>query len=134
MTKFEAKIVEVFKNEFTDDFVVFHLFFEEFDPEKGGQSWNFQRALGADGTVESLGEDDDGVCTVKEIQQVVVYEGIQSIELNRSNLICKFEPEVWNKAGTKGIDISFSISDELWEQLIEFGEMVFQGRGYFKHA
>ncbi len=61
MTEFNANTVETFRNEFSNDFVVFNIFFEESDPEEGGKSWNFQRALGADGTVDSLGEDDDGV-------------------------------------------------------------------------
>ena len=37
MKKFYAKIVEAFKDKFTDDFTVFNIFFEESDPETGGE-------------------------------------------------------------------------------------------------
>lgn len=105
MTKFKATIVETFKNEFAEDSVVFNIFLEEFDPEEGGESWNFQRALGADGTLASLGEKDNGVCTVKEIQQVTLYEGIQKLELSRTQLFCLFDPDGSNETGIETLEI-----------------------------
>lgn len=132
MTEFSAKVVETFKNEFSDDFVVFNLFFEESDPKDGGESWNFQRALGADGTVESLGEYDDGVCTVKEIQLITLYEGIATIELHRNKFICIFEPDSVKEVKTDHLIINFELNNEQWEKLLEMTQYVFKNKDYFK--
>jgi hypothetical protein len=132
MTKFTANKVEVFREVFSDDFTVFSIFFEEFDPEEGGESWNFQRALGTDGKIESLGEDDDGVCTVKEIQQVTIYEGIQKVELSQTRLICEFDPETIKDTGTDALEINYEISGDTWDKLREMAALVFKKREYFK--
>ncbi len=134
MKKFKAKIVASFKEEFSDDFVVFNIFFEESNPEDGGESWNFQRALGADGSIESLGEEDDGVCTVKEIQQVTIYEGIESFILRRTSVVCVFQKDKHNETRTDGLEITFSINDKQWEKLKYFSSLVFLRRTYFKIA
>ncbi len=132
MKTFTANIVETFKNEFTPEFVVFNLFFEESDPEEGGESWCFQRALGADGTLKSLEGDDDGVCTVKEIQQAILHEGIQKLELSRTRLLCVFEPHAVEETGTQGLEINYQIDDILWKELKEMSSLVFTGKGFFK--
>ena len=131
MKKFTADIVETFKNEFTPEFVVFNLFFEESDPEEGGESWCFQRALGADGTLKSLEGDDDGVCTVKEIQQAILHEGIKKLDLSRTQLVCVFEPHAVEETGTEGLEISYQIDDDLWNELKDMSAMVFVGKEYF---
>ena len=97
MIRFTARDIAAFSDDFSDDFVVFNIFFEEFNSEEGGESWNFQRALGADGTIESLGEEDEGVCVVKEIQQLVFNKSIQEVELSRGRFVCKFDPEGKNQ-------------------------------------
>ena len=132
MKKFTANIVETFKNEFTPEFVVFNLFFEESDPEEGGESWCFQRALGADGTLKSLEGDDDGVCTVKEIQQAIVHEGIRKLELSRTQLVCVFEAHAATETGTEGLEISYQIDENLWSELKEMSSLVFLGKDFFK--
>ena len=134
MIEFEAKAVESFKNEFTKDFVVFNLFFEESDPETGGESWNFQRALGADGTVESLGEEDEGVCVAKEVQQQTFHEDIESVVLSRNRLVCEFSSQRAALLGFLGLDIAFHILDEEWERLVKMSESVFLNREYFRIA
>lgn len=133
-TKFTAKQVDSFKNVYADDFAVFNLFFEESDPEQGGESWNFQRALGTDGQLDSLGEEDEGVCTVKEIQQVVLYEEIDSIELSRNKLTCTFNTSAIPKAGIEVLEIEYDLDNSSWEKLKENAKLVFQGREYFKIA
>ena len=134
MTKFIAHSVEAFENYYSEDFVVFNIFFEESDPEAGGQSWNLQRALGNDKTLDSLGEEDEGVCIVKEVQQVVLYEAIESAQLSRNRFVCIFDRVAAKKAGTGGIDVSFSIDDERWTKLKAMAELVFLGRNYFSLA
>jgi len=132
MKTFTANIVDTFKNEFTPEFVVFNLLFEESDPEQGGECWCFQRALGADSTLETLEGDDDGVCTVKEIQQAILHEGIQSLTLSRMQLVCVFEPHGVDEAGTEGLEINYQINDELWEDLKAMSSLVFTGKDFFK--
>ena len=117
MTKFIANSVESFRNYFSDDFVVFNISFEESDPEKGGESWSFQRTLGKDGTLESLGEDDDGVCAVKEIQQATCYECIESAVLTRDSFSCLFTEKGSKECGTSSIQVAFSLNDVQWEEL-----------------
>ena len=131
MTKFTANIVDAFKNEFTPEFVVFNLFFEESDPEEGGESWCFQRALGADGTLKSLEGDDDGVCTVKEIQQAILHEGIQKFELSRTQVVCVFEPNAVEETTTDSLEINYNIDDAQWTELKQMSALVFAGKDYF---
>ncbi len=134
MVAFKANTVDSFREEFTDDFVVFSIFFEESDPETGGESWNFQRALGLDGTVESLGEEDEGVCVVKEIQQETFYEDIKSIALSRNRLVCEFTAERSTRLGYGGLNIAFDLPDDKWERLVQMSEFVFLNRQYFRRA
>ena len=134
MIKFKAKTVDSFREEFTDDSTVYSIFFEESDPETGGESWNFERALGPDGTIESLGEDDDGVCVVKEIQQETFYEDIKAIVLTRNRLVCEFTTERATRLGYDGLHISFDLPDDKWERLAQMSEFVFLNRQYFRRA
>ena len=132
MIEFFAKNVESLKTEYTDDFVVYGIFFEESDPEKGGQSWNFQRALGADGTLSTLGEDDEGVNIVKEIQQAVFYEEIDSFSLSRDKAICKFSNNILKQAGTNKLVINFDITDNKWSELSIMSSFVFLNCSYYQ--
>ncbi len=134
MIAFKAKTVDSFREEFTDDFVVFSIFFEESDPETGGESWNFQRALGPDGTLESLGEEDEGVCVVKEIQQETFYEDIKSIVLSRNRLVCEFTAERATRLGYSGLHIAFDLPGDKRERLVQMSEFVFLNRQYFRRA
>ena len=122
MIDFYANAVEAFSQKYTDDFIVHQIFFEESDPEAGGQSWNFSR---------SLGEDDDGVCTVKEIQQAVVYDGILKFQISRVRLACEFDGETARKTGTDRILIRYDLSDETWESVCALAKLVFSDKPYF---
>ncbi|MGF1488898.1 MAG: hypothetical protein ACFBSE_17575 [Prochloraceae cyanobacterium] len=134
MIRFTAKTVEAFSTEFCKDFVVFNIFFEECDREEGGQSWSFQRALGADGTIESREEEDEGVCTVKEIQQLTLYEGIERVKLSRNKFVCKFNIEAIQQIKIEGLEIDYSIDDDRWKRLIRIAVLVFRNRDYFRIA
>lgn len=132
MTKFVANSLDSLESYFSDDFVVWNMFFEESDPEEGGESWSFQRALGKDGTLESLGEEDEGVCTVKEVQQATFYECIESVVLTRNSFFCKFDEKGEKQCGTSSILVAFLLTDEQWEKMKSTAHLVFLNREYFK--
>lgn len=131
MTKFTAKIVGAFKEEYSEDFAVFNIFFEEFSPEEGGESWTFQRALGANGTISSLGEEDEGVCIVKEIQQSTQYEGIMEVEISKNRFVCKFNSEAVEETKTEILEIDYVINDQQWKKLSDMAALVFINKDYF---
>ncbi len=130
MIKFHANRVEAFRDEISDDFTVFNILFEESDPDLGGESWIFQRALGADGTIKSLGEEDDGVCVVKSVQQVTFSEGIRSIEISQNKFICEFDSVGRKGSKIDGLDISFYISEEEWVKIVQMAKLVFIEKPY----
>lgn len=134
MIRFTARVIDAFSEEFTDDFVVFSIFFEEYDPEEGGESWIFQRALGSDGTIKSLGEEDEGICVVKEIQQLTFYKGVEEVELSRNKFICKFDPKAIKETKIEGLEIDYNISDEQWAKLDRIARLVFIDRDFFRVA
>jgi len=127
MTKrieFTAAEVQAIRTEYSDDYVVYGIFFEESDPEQGGQSWNFQRALGADGTINSLGEEDEGVCVVKEVQRLVVQDGISQFILGRNKMECTFKDND-QFDGIKGLIVNYMIDDNKWNELSNAADKVF---------
>jgi allantoicase len=93
------------------------------DPEQGGEHWNFTRTLET---------GDDGVCTVKEIQQVTIYDGINRFLLDRNHVICEFDEQHSKETGTKKIEITYDISEKEWEKLVEKAKLVFSGESYFE--
>jgi hypothetical protein len=109
------------EEEYTPDFVVHGIYFGEGDPESGGQHWNFTRSL----------NDDDGVCIVKEIQEVTVYGGIVSCRLTRQSFACEFNNETAQETQTRRLFITFEIDDETWKSLATQARLVFTGESYF---
>jgi hypothetical protein len=123
--RIKANLVVAEEDEYTHDFVIHRICFGEGDPEQGGQHWNFTR---------SLGEDDDGVCTVKEIQQVTVYGGIVRFSLARDSVTCEFDEETANETGVRKLFIEYIINDDTWQSLVKQAKLVFDGEGYFEVA
>lgn len=119
----DAQLVAANEQEFTEDFTVHGIYFGEGDPENGGQHWNFTRALG---------EDDDGVCTVKEIQVVTVYDGIIRFEMNRAGLECEFNDEAAEQTGVRRLTVAYQVDDATWSDLVTQAKMVFTDEPYFK--
>jgi len=119
---FHASVVAANEEEYTDDFTVHGIYFGEGDPENGGQHWNFTR---------TLGDDDDGVCTVKEIQQLPVYEGITRFEMSRTGLACVFDLQTAQKTGVACLTIAYQIDDVCWAGLCTQAKLVFTGKDYF---
>jgi len=121
--RIKADLVAGEEEEYTQDFVVHGVYFGEGNPEQGGQHWNFTR---------NLGEDDDGVCTVKEIQQVTVYGGIVRFTLARDSLTCEFDEKAAKEIGVRKLFIEYSINEDTWESLVKQAKFVFKGEGYFE--
>lgn len=122
--RFNAEMIAAHEEEFTPDFVVHGIYFGEGDPEQGGQHWNFTRSL----------NDDDGVCTVKEIQEVTIYGGIVSFKLTRRSLACEFSDAAARSTHTRRLLITFEIDDESWEALMRQAQLIFDGEGYCQLA
>jgi hypothetical protein len=121
----KANLVTGEEDGYTPDFVVHGIYFGEGDPEQGGQHWNFTRALG---------EDDDGVCTVKEIQQVTVYGGIVRFTLARHSMTCEFDEKAAKETGVRKLHIEYGIDDDTWQSLVKQAKFVFYGEEYFEVA
>lgn len=120
---FHAEMVGAEEEEYTPDCIVHGIYFGEGDPEQGGQHWNFTR---------SLDEDDDGICVVKEMQEVVFYEGIVNCSLSLHELVCDFDEAAAKEAGTRRLSISFELDDETWRSLVTQAKLVFEGKDYFR--
>lgn len=118
-----AQMVAANEEAFTEDFKVHGIYFGEGDPEDGGQHWNFTR---------SLGDDDDGVCTVKEIQVVTVYDGIIIFEMRRTAVVCEFDSETAEHTGVRRLTIAYQLDDATWSDLVTQAKLIFTGMPYFK--
>ncbi|HEX4949259.1 MAG TPA: hypothetical protein VFZ34_21465 [Blastocatellia bacterium] len=121
--RFHAEMVAGHEEGYTPEFAVHGIYFGEGDPEQGGQHWNFTR---------SLGEDDDGVCTVKEIQEVTIYGGIINFTLTRQSLACEFDEDAAHSTMTRRLFITYEIDDETWNSLVKQAKLIFEGESYFK--
>jgi hypothetical protein len=106
---------------------VYVIAFGTGDPESGGHCWIFSR-------FSPPNDDDWGVCTVREIQQATIYEGIESFRLHRSGMECVFEPDAARETGYRELRISFSIDDDAWRGLAEAAKVVFRDCSYFTLA
>lgn len=120
--RFHAEIVTAIEEKYTPDFIVHGIHFGVGDPEVGGQHWNFTR---------SFDEDDEGVCTVKEIQEVTIYGGIVRCTLSRHIFICEFDEQAAQSTKTYKLQISFEIDDETWKLFSTQASLVFDGESYF---
>ncbi|MFM2476217.1 Imm10 family immunity protein [Celerinatantimonas sp. MCCC 1A17872] len=121
--QFYATQVAGITNIFSEDFCVFNLCFDESDNETG-QSWQFQRALGEDGTLASLGEEDEGICVVQEPQLQTFYEGITSLEISRSQLRCRFDSATAEQIGIQSLHIRYQLEDAQWQELVQIAKHV----------
>lgn len=88
------------------------------DPEQDGHHWNFSRAF----------QDDDGVCTVREIQQACIYDGILSFKLTRGELRCVFRGTNADHVGVKELRIQYDLDDPAWLDLATTLDTVFRGK------
>jgi hypothetical protein len=121
---FTAERVATHVEDFTDTFRVHGVYFEAGDPEAGGESWNFTRSS----------EDDDGVCTVREVQRATLYDGIQELELSRSRLVCNFEPAAHKEAGCARLEIQLKLDDATWEKVAQMMDTVCSGKEFYRRG
>lgn len=119
--QFHAEMVEGSQQEYSSDNIVHGIYFGEGDPEENGQHWNFTRNLNT----------DDGVCTVKEIQEITAYNGIDRFSLTRQNLTCEFDDQTAEVTGIQKLIITFDLDDETWETILQQAKFVFKGENYF---
>jgi hypothetical protein len=119
----DAYYIEVQEEEFTPDFTVVGIYFGEGDPEQGGQHWNFSQSIGDD--------EDEGVCTVKEIQQVVLYGNIDEFSISQSQVKCVFSDSALAKTGAKKLIINYELNDQEWVSLSNMAKKVFCNESYF---
>lgn len=110
--------------EYGADYVVHSVHFGTGDPEADGHHWNFSRCFA----------DDEGVCTVREIQQATLYEGIRSLQAWRNGLRCIFEPSAVDETGFSELTISFEVDDLQWKELAEMLDTVFRDKPYYQRA
>lgn len=121
---FTAQHVDTHVEDFTGDFRVYGVYFEAGDPEADGESWNFTRSF----------EDDEGVCTVREIQRATLYDQIEELRLTRHRLVCTFEPDARNAAGCDRLEILLDVDDVVWERVAEMMDNVCSGKAFYRRA
>jgi hypothetical protein len=119
---FAAEDIEAETEEYASTELVYTIAFSTGDPEEGGHSWNFSRSF----------DDDWGVCTVREIQQAVIYEGIVSFSLHRTGMECIFDAKSAAEVGFTELRVTFEIGDLAWKRLVEVARTVFRDRDYFR--
>ena len=121
---YQADQVKSLVVDYTSKFRVYSAHLGVGDPERGGHHWSFSRSL----------EDDDGVCTVREIQRATLYEGIRSFRLVRTGLNCVFETAAVPEVGITELEITFAIDDSTWNELSSALDDVFRDRPYYTRA
>lgn len=118
----QAEFIEAVEEIFTPDFKVVGIYFGEGDPESGGQHWNF---------TQSIGDDAEDVCTVKEIQQATVYGGITEFVMDCRGLVCKFNESASHETGVDELEIKYHLNQKKWLELYTMAKRVFFGASYF---
>jgi hypothetical protein len=120
---FFAEHVGTDTTEYAPECVVYLIAFGTGDPEAGGHDWNFSRSF----------DDDWGVCTVREVQQAVIYGGIERFRLHRTAAECDFDPRAAGELGFSALRVTFEIDDEAWANLTATAKIVFRDCPYFSH-
>ncbi|MEM1261418.1 MAG: hypothetical protein AAGH76_03400 [Pseudomonadota bacterium] len=123
---FAADVVELWETEYDQDSTVIGFHLGEGDPEKGGQHWNFTQFIPPE-----TGEFE-GVCIVKEIQEVTVYGGVRRFAMWADHLVCEFDDATSSKTGVVKLEISYSLSSSKQRDLFGMAARVFNGEGCFE--
>src|SRR3954467_3540102 len=97
LLSFFAEHVATDTTEHTPKCVVYLIAFGTGDPEAGGHEWNFSRSF----------DDDWGVWPAREIQQAVIYGGIERFRLRRAAAECDFDPKAAGELGFSALRVMF---------------------------
>lgn len=122
--EFKSEFVEIDETKYTPDFSVVGIYFGEGDPEIDGQHWNFTQSIGDD--------EDEGVCTVKEVQHAVLYGGISSFTISRNKILCVFDDKGLEETKVRNLVINYLVDDKKWEELLEITKRVFKHESNFR--
>ena len=120
---FEAPLVaaEIALYTVDEEYGVQGLYFGVGDPDLDGQHWNFTRYL----------DHDDGVCTVKEPQAAVLYEGITSFKMSRTGLVCEFDATGAKDTRVRRLAIKYEADKACWDDMMRIAVVIFTDRPYF---
>ncbi len=110
--------------DFTETFRVYGVSFGAGDPDNDGESWSFTRSF----------EDDDGVCTVREIQRATLYDKIQELRLSRSQLVCLVDRAAVDEAGCARLEINLNLDMKTWEIIAGMMDIVCSGKTFYSRA
>lgn len=121
---FTAERVATLVETFTETHTVYGVSLETGDPDDDGEGWTFSRSF----------EDDDGVCTVREIQRATVYDRIRELNLSRAQLTCVFEPAAVDETGCERLEIALKLEDRTWEILARMMDIVCSGKAFYSRA
>ena len=124
MIKVNAEFIEAHEEIYTPEYSVVGIYFGEGDPEQGGEHWNFTQSISDD--------EDEGVCVVKEVQQITFYGNIDSFILSRDHLTCIFSDSKVEQTGTKELVIYYQINDIKWIEISNAPKKIFINEHYFK--
>jgi len=122
--EFRASRVSALTVEYTEDYIVHGVYFEVGDPEVDGHHWNFSRSF----------KDDDGVCTVREPQRAVVYNGIRRIVVSRGKVVCEFDVRGQKATGFSVLVVLFDLNDAQWREVADMFDRVFLGETCYTRA
>ena len=122
--EFKSEFVDLDEVTYTPDYSVIGIYFGEGDPQKEGQHWNFSLSLGED--------EDQGVCTIRDVNRVILYKGIAQFNLSRNWLVCEFSNEGIQETNVKTLVINFDIDDSKWKSLVDMAKRVFVHESCFQ--
>ncbi|NOK60175.1 MAG: hypothetical protein GFH27_549291n368 [Chloroflexi bacterium AL-W] len=94
--------------------------FSENDELESGQHWHFTCGISSDEN-----EPDDEVCTMKEIQEVTLYRGIDWFQFERNKLTCEFIDNALRAIKAKSLLIEFQLNDVEYTELVEMTKRIF---------
>ena len=118
---FSAERVATDVETFTETCRVYSVAFQAGDLDADGEGWTFSRSF----------EDDDGVCTVREIQRATLYDGIRELRLSRARLTCVFEAAAAAEAGCERLEIDLQLEERTWDIIARMLDIVCSGKSFY---
>lgn len=117
---FAATLAVAVSEDFGGGCVVHGLHFGGDDLEGGVPHWSFSRLVAAGAA--------DGVCTVREPQDLTFYDGIAEFRLGRDAVEVRFDAAGALQAGAEVLMIGLAVDEAAWAALADQAELAFAGR------